>query len=346
MATTLRATKGRLIRCTVSGLTPNLAAIWRTPGLPGVARASRIRFSRAGAIGGHPRRFPASLSRVRRHGVVPESSPPFTASPEAGDHAVLERAGSCQAANSGRADVEQPGNVGLRLALGDALQRLGALMRCELARPAEAHTALLGPLTALARPSADQLTLELGQASEIHLLRMSIARRMLVLRARRSGVRNSGLALFRRAGPCRSRNSARPRSVPCCPRADVPRPGDRKVRRGLRRTVGPAISTCGASRSAWQVVGRVRRRELHRGFFGLAVPPVSSNEPALAHSVFFEAFYVRQRQLFEGFRQHRRALNLVRPARIAHRASALGNAELQPPRSLESKSRARRHQRS
>jgi putative tryptophan/tyrosine transport system substrate-binding protein len=45
------------------------------------------------------------------------------------DHAVLERAGSSQAANSGRADVEQPGNVGLRLALGDALQRLGALMR-------------------------------------------------------------------------------------------------------------------------------------------------------------------------------------------------------------------------
>jgi hypothetical protein len=27
MATTLSATKGRLIRCTVSGLTPNLAAI-------------------------------------------------------------------------------------------------------------------------------------------------------------------------------------------------------------------------------------------------------------------------------------------------------------------------------
>jgi hypothetical protein len=48
MATTLRATKGRLIRCTVPGLTPNLAAILRIPGLPGVARASRIRFSRAG----------------------------------------------------------------------------------------------------------------------------------------------------------------------------------------------------------------------------------------------------------------------------------------------------------
>src|SRR4029450_2917453 len=48
MRTTLGATKGRLIRCTVSGLTPNLAAILRTPGLLGVAGASRIRFARAG----------------------------------------------------------------------------------------------------------------------------------------------------------------------------------------------------------------------------------------------------------------------------------------------------------
>ena len=37
----------------IPGLTPNRAAILRIPGLPGVARASRIRFSRAGAIGGH-----------------------------------------------------------------------------------------------------------------------------------------------------------------------------------------------------------------------------------------------------------------------------------------------------
>jgi hypothetical protein len=33
--------KGRLIRCTVPGLTPNRLAMTRTPGLPGVARASR-----------------------------------------------------------------------------------------------------------------------------------------------------------------------------------------------------------------------------------------------------------------------------------------------------------------
>ena len=36
----------------------------RTPGLPGVARASRIRFSSAGAIGGRPRRLPSPLARA------------------------------------------------------------------------------------------------------------------------------------------------------------------------------------------------------------------------------------------------------------------------------------------
>jgi putative ABC transport system substrate-binding protein len=39
-------------------------------GLPGVARASRIHFSRAGAIGGHPRRFPSSLTPVRAVRVI------------------------------------------------------------------------------------------------------------------------------------------------------------------------------------------------------------------------------------------------------------------------------------
>jgi hypothetical protein len=62
MATTPSVTKGRLIRCTVPGLTPNPAAILRIPGLPEVARASRIRFSKTGAIGGYPRRFPSSLT--------------------------------------------------------------------------------------------------------------------------------------------------------------------------------------------------------------------------------------------------------------------------------------------
>jgi hypothetical protein len=35
--------RGRLIRCTVPGSTPNRLAMTRTPGLPGVARASRNR---------------------------------------------------------------------------------------------------------------------------------------------------------------------------------------------------------------------------------------------------------------------------------------------------------------
>src|SRR5215471_2083889 len=51
-------------------------------------------------------------------------------------------------------------------ALCDPLQRLGALMGRELARPAEADAALLGALAALARPGADQVALELGQATE------------------------------------------------------------------------------------------------------------------------------------------------------------------------------------
>ena len=48
------------MRCTVDGLTPNRSAMTRMPGRPGVARASRIRFSSAGAIGGGPNRFPRS----------------------------------------------------------------------------------------------------------------------------------------------------------------------------------------------------------------------------------------------------------------------------------------------
>jgi hypothetical protein len=48
----------------------------------------------------------------------------------------------------------------------EALQCLVALMRSELARASEAHTTLLCSLAAFAGPGADQLALELGQASE------------------------------------------------------------------------------------------------------------------------------------------------------------------------------------
>src|SRR5262249_23710537 len=52
----LSGRKGRLIRCTVPGLTPNCLAMTRTPGLPGVARALRIRFS-SGSDWGTPEAF-------------------------------------------------------------------------------------------------------------------------------------------------------------------------------------------------------------------------------------------------------------------------------------------------
>ena len=40
--------RGRLIRCTVPGATPNCFAISRTPGLPGAANAFWIRASMSG----------------------------------------------------------------------------------------------------------------------------------------------------------------------------------------------------------------------------------------------------------------------------------------------------------
>jgi hypothetical protein len=46
------ASKGREIRCTVPGLTPNRSATTRTPGLPGSFRAFWIRFSSSGASRG------------------------------------------------------------------------------------------------------------------------------------------------------------------------------------------------------------------------------------------------------------------------------------------------------
>jgi hypothetical protein len=66
---TASCSKGRLIRCTVPGLTPNCLAMTRTPALPGVARASPIRFSSAGAKAEGsgfllPLQNPAHISRL------------------------------------------------------------------------------------------------------------------------------------------------------------------------------------------------------------------------------------------------------------------------------------------
>ena len=52
---TLAPSKGRLIRCTVPGSTPNCLAMTPTPGLPGVARASRIVFRVSGELAGAAR---------------------------------------------------------------------------------------------------------------------------------------------------------------------------------------------------------------------------------------------------------------------------------------------------
>src|SRR5262249_36950533 len=57
--------RGQLIRCTVPGSTPTRSAIWRRPGLPGVARAFLMRSSSSGAIRGRPSRFPSLLARAR-----------------------------------------------------------------------------------------------------------------------------------------------------------------------------------------------------------------------------------------------------------------------------------------
>jgi len=66
-----------------SKLTPNLAAILRTPGLPGVARVSRIRFSSVRAIGDRPSqnnarasRVGAARSRLAAMSILPEPSEP------------------------------------------------------------------------------------------------------------------------------------------------------------------------------------------------------------------------------------------------------------------------------
>ena len=65
-ALTALTSKGRVIRCTVPGLTPNRSAILRTPGRPGVARACLMRASSSGAIGVRRRLAAMATSRPIR----------------------------------------------------------------------------------------------------------------------------------------------------------------------------------------------------------------------------------------------------------------------------------------
>ena len=85
-----------------------------------------------------------------------------------GDHvcAAMERAITQQPADRGGINVVGASDISLRLASGQPLQCFLPLMRRQLARPTEPNTALLRSLAALARPSPDQLTLELSQATK------------------------------------------------------------------------------------------------------------------------------------------------------------------------------------
>ena len=124
-------------------------------------RRSKIEKNRNGApFSNHPRcrlfgRGGASVRSSRANGRRPLVSLRGGPSVLLGDdRAVLERAGSHQAADGGLIDGEAPGEIGLRFALCDPLQPLGALMGRELARPAEADAALwarLRPSPVLAR---------------------------------------------------------------------------------------------------------------------------------------------------------------------------------------------------
>src|SRR5262245_51346880 len=83
-----------------------------------------------------------------------------------GDRVCGERAGSCQPANRCFTDIIGPGQVGLDLTSSNALQYFSALVRRQLVRPAEADAASLGADATLISAFADQLTLELSDATE------------------------------------------------------------------------------------------------------------------------------------------------------------------------------------
>ena len=91
--------RGRLIRCTVPGSTPNCSAILRTPGLPGVARASRIRFSSAGAIRRPPEPFSFALGprQASTDSFLDHGALELGKHPETSETSPCPRASSCRA---------------------------------------------------------------------------------------------------------------------------------------------------------------------------------------------------------------------------------------------------------
>jgi hypothetical protein len=71
-----------------------------------------------------------------------------------------------QSRNRRRADVVAAGDVGKRLALIPALDRLALLVVSEFERSAHFLSARHGPRSAFASARADQIALELGQPAE------------------------------------------------------------------------------------------------------------------------------------------------------------------------------------
>src|SRR6516165_8211818 len=169
------------------------------------------------------------------------------------DRAVFERAGSHQAADGGLIDGEAPGEIGLRFALCDPLQRLGALMGRELARPAEADAALLGALAALARPGADQVALELGQATEDGEQERQTVE---VVTTRTSPVkRNQQPVQFQTARQCGSRTKS---GKPC--RSPATKKGRCRLHGGARGSGAPAGERNGQYRHGERTKGAIAER--------------------------------------------------------------------------------------
>src|SRR5262249_42829223 len=81
------------------------------------------------------------------------------------DRAVLERAGSCQAADRSRIDGIGPSHISHRLARVKPLQRFLALMSSHLAGAPKFHASILGTLAALACPGADHLAAQGARAT-------------------------------------------------------------------------------------------------------------------------------------------------------------------------------------
>src|SRR6516162_1452445 len=93
------------------------------------------------------------------------------------DRDALERARSRKPPDRGGINRIGASDIGHRLAGDQTLQRLLALMWRHLARPTEAHAAILRTLASLASARADQLTLELGKAAKHREHQAAVRRR-------------------------------------------------------------------------------------------------------------------------------------------------------------------------